>query len=72
MIKVLILIQYASRLSRRTLALAIAGIATTGVVAASIFWAPVERAELVVSFISPVLAALVAGVGIEWWKRRRS
>ncbi|WP_329151658.1 hypothetical protein OHA63_00160 [Streptomyces anulatus] len=39
---------------------------------ATIVWAPTERATLVVvTLVSPVLAAVVAAVFLDWWNRRR-
>ncbi|MFE7113774.1 hypothetical protein ACFU98_47770 [Streptomyces sp. NPDC057575] len=69
--QILILVQYASRLSRRTVALALASAAVTAVIAAVIAWAPVERANLVITLISPILAAVLAAVAVESWRRRR-
>ncbi|MEU8101656.1 hypothetical protein [Streptomyces rubiginosohelvolus] len=69
--QILALYQYAAGLSRRSLALAIGGVAVTLGLVATIVWAPAERATLVVTLVSPVLAAVVAAVFLDWWNRRR-
>ncbi|MFD7753273.1 hypothetical protein [Streptomyces sp. NPDC059757] len=61
-----------TRERRPRAALVWTGAVTAGAVTAFILWAPIERAELVVSLISPVLAAVLAALAVEWWKRRRT
>ncbi|MCY1649279.1 hypothetical protein ACN6LF_004658 [[Kitasatospora] papulosa] len=56
---------------RRLPVLAAAGLVLAGILL-TIFLAPVERAALLVSLIAPVLAAVLAAVAVEWWKRRRT
>ncbi|WP_186780387.1 hypothetical protein [Streptomyces salinarius] len=68
--QVLIMLQYASQLSPRTLALVAAFTVTLAVLSAVLIWAPPERASLVVSLISPVLAAVAVAV-FESRRRRR-
>ncbi|GGZ30307.1 hypothetical protein CP967_00010 [Streptomyces nitrosporeus] len=70
--QVLVRFQYAAGLNRRAVVLVGIGTTVTAGVTAAIIWAPVERAELVVSLVSQVTAAIIATVGVEWWKRRRS
>ncbi|MFJ6238856.1 hypothetical protein ACIQH0_32795 [Streptomyces griseus] len=69
--QILALYQYAARLNRRSLALAISGVAVMLGLVATIVWAPAERATLVISLVSPVVAAVVAAVILDWWNRRR-
>ncbi|MEV5567834.1 MULTISPECIES: hypothetical protein [Streptomyces] len=57
--QVLNVFQYAARVNRRTIALALASAATAAVIAAVVIWAPPERAALVVALIGPILAAIV-------------
>nr|WSS73668.1 hypothetical protein OG491_36195 [Streptomyces sp. NBC_01175] len=56
---------------RRLPVLAGAGLVLAGILL-TIFLAPVERAALLVSLVAPVLAAVLAAVAVEWWKRRRT
>ncbi|GGY77240.1 hypothetical protein [Streptomyces anulatus] len=69
--QLLALYQYAAGLNRRTLALGIIGSVVALGLVATIVWAPTERATLVVTLVSPVLAAVVAAVFLDWWNRRR-
>ncbi|WP_228994385.1 hypothetical protein [Streptomyces sp. DH8] len=69
--QILALYQYAAGLNKRTLALGIIGSVVALGLAATIVWAPTEQATLVVSVVSPVIAAVVAAVILDWWNRRR-
>lgn len=69
--QLLALYQYAAGLNRRTLALGIIGSVVALGLVATIVWAPTERATLVVTLVSPVLAAVAAAVFLDWWNRRR-
>ncbi|MFD4795978.1 hypothetical protein [Streptomyces anulatus] len=69
--QILALYQYAAGLNKRTLVLGIIGSVVALGLVATIVWAPAERATLVVSLVSPILAAVVAAVILDWWNRRR-
>ncbi|MGW3745806.1 hypothetical protein ACWD62_35895 [Streptomyces sp. NPDC005146] len=72
--QILALLQHVSRLDRRLVTTAVAVVTTVAVVAAPIFWAPIERAELAVNLIAPCLAAAVSAivaVVVERGKRHR-
>ncbi|MCX5215668.1 hypothetical protein OG689_41675 [Kitasatospora sp. NBC_00240] len=61
----------ACRRRRRTLVTGVAVTLVGAVVAGVMFWAPVERANLLVQLLSPILAAVIAGALTEYWKRSR-
>ncbi|MGY3676446.1 hypothetical protein [Streptomyces sp. TE33382] len=71
MIQVLNLFQYASRLSRRTVATALASALVAATVVGVIVWAPLDRAQLVIGILGPIISAIAATVITDMWKRRR-
>ncbi|WP_329175466.1 hypothetical protein [Streptomyces sp. NBC_01477] len=68
--QVLIFFKYASCLSPRTLALAVTSTVLMAAISAVLIWAPPERANLVVTLVGPILAA-VAVATFDSRRRRR-